>query len=208
MLPSTLQTKSATSSSTHTTNTDDKPAERQIPTSTPSVAKLSDHTNDQETVELRFDLLEHLNLSDYLERTNEVTVPPVFPPILSDRSSDEADDSTSLMEELVRLSKKQQSDAAPEPVSPVDHHAKGTSENVKNKKHDVGIMSGPSVSSRGVTACLDPSIPSRSKNTVFLDLRRLEEQTPPQVIDSFFFLSFFFCFQQMYAQQQLSCELH
>lgn len=138
-------------------------------------------------------MLEHLNLSDYLERTNEVTVPPVFPPILGDSSSDDADESTNLMEELVRLSKKQQSDAAPEPVSPVDHHARGNSENVKNKKHDVGVMSGPSVSSRGVTACLDPSIPSRSKNTVFLDLRRLEEQTAPQVIELY---NFFFGFEK------------
>lgn len=182
LLPSTLQSKSVASISTQTTCTDGKCLERQISTSTSPVVKTSNHTIDQETVKLRFDLLEHLNLSDYLERTNEVTVPPVFPPILSDSSSDDADDSTSLMEELVRLSRKQQGNAAPEPVSPVDHHARGMSENEKNKKHDVGVMSGPSVSSRGVTACLDPSTPSRSTNTVFLDLRRHEEQNLPQVI--------------------------
>lgn len=116
-----------------------------------------------------------------------MTVLPVFPPILSDSSSDDADDSTNLMEELARLSRKQQSDAAPEPVSPVDHHASGTSESTKNKKHDIGVMSGPSVSSRGVTACLDPDISKRSKNTVFLDLRRIEEQASLQVIYFYFY---------------------
>ena len=146
------------------------------------VVEASNHTTDQETIELRFDLLEHLNLSDYLDRTNEVTVPPVFPPILSDSSSKDADDGTSLMEELVRLSRKQQSNAAPKPVSPVDHHARGLPENKPGKKHDVGVMSGPSVSSRGVTASLDSSNPCRSTNTVFLDLRRQEEQNQPQVI--------------------------
>lgn len=140
------------------------------------VVKTSNQTIDQETVELRFDLLEHLNLSDYLEHTNEVTVPPIFPPILSDSSSDDADDGISLMEELVSLSRKQKSNAAPEPVGPVDHHARG------RKKLDVGVMSGPTVSSRGVTASLDPSTPSRSTNTVFLDLRKQEEQNLPQVI--------------------------
>lgn len=184
LLPSTLPSKSVTSISTQTTSTEDEYSERQTSKSTAAVnAITSDHAINQETVELRFDLLEHLNLSDYLERTNEVTVPPVFPPFLADSEcSDDADDSTSLMEELVRLSRKQQSDAAPEPVNPVDHHAKSSSKNVKNKRHDVGVMSGPSVTSTGVTACLDSSIPSRSKNTVFLDLRKLEEQTPPQVI--------------------------
>lgn len=188
ILPSTLPTKSVTSSSTQTTNSGVKSTEKQTPTSTISVDKLSDRANDQDKVQLRFELLEHLNLGDYLERTNEVTVLPVFPPILSDSSSDDADDSTSLMEELARLSRKQQNDAAPEPVSPVDHHARGTSESTMNKKYDIGVMSGPSVSSRGVTACLDPVISGRSKNTVFLDLRRIEEQTSVQVIDIILYL--------------------
>ena len=147
-----------------------------------AAVKTSNHTIDQETVELRFDLLEHLNLSDYLERTNEVTVPPIFPPILSDSSSDDNDDGTSLMEELVRLSRKQQRNAAPEPVIPVDQHARGMPENKNNKKQDVGVMSGPSVSSRGVTASLNPSTPISSTKTVFLDLRRQEEQNLLQVI--------------------------
>ena len=182
MFPSTFQTKSVASISTQTTYTDEKPSERKISTGPAPVVKTSNHTIDQEIVELRFDLLEHLNLSDYLERTNEVTVSPVFPPILSDSSSDDADDGTSLMEELVRLSRKQQSNAAPEPVSPVDHHTRGFPENKTLKKHDVGVMSGPSVSSRGVTASLDPPTSSRSTNTVFLDLRRQQEQNLSQVI--------------------------
>ena len=182
LLPSTLQTKSVQSISTQTTCTDEEPSDSQTSTGMAPVVKSSNQTIDQETVELRFDLLEHLNLSDYLERTNEVTVPPIFPPILSDSSSDDADDGISLMEELVRLSRKQQSNAAPEPLSPVDHHARGMPENKKNKKQDVGMMSGPTVSSRGVTASLDPSTPGRSTNTVFLDLRKQEEQSLPQVI--------------------------
>lgn len=182
MLPSTLQTKSVASISTQTTCTDEKPSKRQTSTGTAPVVETSNHLIDQETVELRFDLLEHLNLGDYLARTNEVTVPPVFPPILSDSSSDDTDDGTNLMEELVRLSRKQQSNAAPEPVSPADHHARGLLENKNGKKHDVGVMSGPYVSSRGVTASLDPSTSSRSTNTVFLDLRRQEEQNLTQVI--------------------------
>ena len=182
MLPSTLETKSVASISTQTTCTDEKPS--QISILTAPVVKTSNHTIEQETVELRFDLLEHLNLSDYLERTNEVTVPPIFPPILSDSSSDDADadDGTSLMDELVRLSRKQQSNAAPEPVSPADNHSIGIPEIKKNKKQDVGLMSGPSVSSRGVSASLDPSTPSRSTSTVFLDLRKQEEQNLPQVM--------------------------
>ena len=125
-----------------------------------------------------------MDLSDYLARTSEVTVPPLFPPILNDSGgSDDADNSTNLMEELVRLSRKQLNDAAPAPVSPVDHHAKGTSEKgkTKNKKHNVGVMSGPSVTSKGVTASLDPSGSHGSNTTVFLDLRKQEEQAPPQV---------------------------
>ena len=184
LLPSTLQTKSVASTSTQKTCTDEKPSERQISTGTTPVVKTSNHTIEPETVELRFDLLEHLNLSDYLERTNEVTVPPIFPPILSDSGSDDADDSTSLMEELVRLSRKQQSNAAPEPVGPTDHHARCMPENKKNNKQDVGVMSGPSVSSRGVTASLDSSTPSRSTRTVFLDLRKQEEQNLPQVMET------------------------
>lgn len=172
LLPSTLQTKPVASISTQTTCTD-----KEL-----SVVKTSNQTIDQETVELRFDLLEHLNLSDYLERTNEVTVPPIFPPILNDSSSDDADDGISLMEELVRLSRKQKSNAAPEPVGAVDHHARGMPGKKKNKKQDVGVMSSPTVSSRGVTASLDPSTPGRSSNTVFLDLRKQEEQSLPQVI--------------------------
>ena len=120
-----------------------------------------------------------MDLSDYLARTSEVTVPPLFPPILSDSDgSDDADNSTNLMEELVRLSRKQLNDAAPAPVSPVDHHA---SEKRKTKKHNVGVMSGPSVTSKGVTASLDPSVSHGSNTTVFLDLRKQEEQAPPQV---------------------------
>ena len=182
MLPSTLQTKSVASISTQITYTDEKPS--QISIVTAPVVKTSNHTIEQETVELRFDLLEHLNLSDYLERTNEVTVPPIFPPILSDSSNDDDDDGTSLMEELVRLSRKQQSNAAPEPVGPADHHSIGMSEIKKNKKQDVGLMSGPSVSSRGVSASLDPSTPSRSTSTVFLDLRKPDEQNPSQVMQT------------------------
>ena len=182
LLPSTLQLKSVASISTQTTCTDEKPSERQISTGTAPVIKTFNHTVKQETVELRFDLLEHLNLGDYLERTNEVTVPPIFPPILSDSGSDDGDDGTSLMEELVRLNRKQQSNAAPEPVSPADHNARDVPENKKNKKQDVGVMSGPSVSSKGVTANLDPSTPSRSTSTVFLDLRKQEEQNLTQVM--------------------------
>ena len=172
--------------STQTTCTDEKPPQRQISIGTTPVVKTSNHTIEQDTVELRFDLLEHLNLSDYLERTNEVTVPPVFPPILSDSGSEDADadDGVSLLEELVRLSRKQQSNAAPEPVSPADHHARGMPENKKNKKQDVGVMSGPSASSRGVSTSLDPSAPSRSTSTVFLDLRKQEEQNLPQVMQT------------------------
>ena len=126
-------------------------------------------------------MIEHLNLGDLLERTNEVTVPPLFPSDLSDSGNSDSEDSgNSLMEELVRLSRKQQHAAAPGPVSPIEHHSPRSSENVKNKTHDVGVMSGPSVTSTGVTACLDP--PSRTKDTVFLDLRKLERETQ-QVID-------------------------
>ena len=126
-------------------------------------------------------MIEHLNLGDLLERTNEVTVPPVFPPSLSDSGNSDSEDSgNSLMEELVRLSRKQQNAAAPEPSSPIEHHSPRSSENVENKTHDVGVMSGPPVASTGVTACLDPS--SRLKDTVFLDLRKLEKETP-QVTD-------------------------
>lgn len=48
-------------------------------------------------------------------------------------------------------------------------------ENEKNKKYDVGVMSGLFVFFRGVTVCLDFLILSRLINIVFLDLRRYEE---------------------------------
>lgn len=140
------------------------------------------HEYNQETVELSFDLLEHLNLSDYLERTNEVTVPPLSPSTLSDSDfSDNADNSTDLMDELIKLSKKQQNDAAPIPLSPIDHHPKGPAWREKNTVHSVGVMSSPPVPSKGVTASLDSSVSRGSKTTVFLDLRKQEEKAPPQV---------------------------
>lgn len=144
------------------------------------------HEENQETVELSFDLLEHLNLGDYLECANEVTVPPLFPSTLSDSDySDDADNSTVLMEGLIKLSEKQRNDAAPTPLSPADHHSKGPSERENNMVHSVGVMSSPPVTSKGVTASLDPSVSHRSNNTVFLDLRRQEKQAPPQVSLSF-----------------------
>ena len=173
MLPSTLKAKSVTSISTQIASPD-----TQLPSSL-----TTDYVKSHDTVELRFDLIEHLNLDEFLERTNEVTVPTVFPPILGDsESSDSEDSGNSLMEELLRLSRMQQNAAAPEPKSPIDLHSPGTSGSPKHRTHDIGVMSGPSVTSTGVTASLDPSTPSRSKDTVFLDLRRLEGKTPTQVI--------------------------
>lgn len=183
LLPSTLPVKSVASSSTQTAS-----ADVPLPTSTAKTkhttsAVTADDTNTQDTVELTFDLIEHLNLGELLERTNEVTLPPLFPPIPSDsENSDSEDSGNSLMEELVRLSRRQQNAAAPEPISPIEHHSAGT-ESVKNKRHDVGVTSGPSVTSTGVTACLDPPTTNKSTHTVFLDLRRLQGETLPQVTD-------------------------
>ena len=181
-MPTTLQAKSVASSSTQTTSVGaELPSSLAEDKKATTTSVSAHHTDPHDTVKLSFDLIEHLNLGDLLERTNEVTVPPVFPASLSDSGNSDSEDSgNSLMEELVRLSKKQQNSAAPEPISPIEHHSPRSSENVKNKTHDVGVMSGPCVASTGVTACLDPS--SRSKDTVFLDLRKLEKETP-QVID-------------------------
>ena len=148
-----------------------------------SPSTLSQDVNNPDKVELRFDLIEHLNLGDFLQRTNEVTVSPVFPPTVSDSDDSDSEGSgNSLMEELIRLSRKQQNDAAPEPNSPIDHLSPHSLESAVHKTHDVSVMSSPSVASVGVTASLDPSTQSRSNDTVFLDLRSLEEDTSSQVV--------------------------
>ena len=150
-----------------------------------SPSTLSQDVNNPDKVELRFDLIEHLNLGDFLQRTNEVTVSPIFPPTLSDSDNSDSEGSgNSLMEELIRLSRKQQNDAAPEPNSPIDHLSPvfHSLESAVHKTHDVSVMSSPSVASVGVTALLDPSAQSRPNDTVFLDLRSLEEDTSSQVV--------------------------
>ena len=147
-----------------------------------SPSTLTQDVNNSDKVKLRFELIEHLNLGDFLQRTNEVTVSPVFPPCLSDSDNSDSEGSgNSLMEELKRLSRKQQNDAAPEPNSPIDHLSPHTLESAVHKMHDVSVMSSPSAASVGVTASLDPSTQSRSNDTVFLDLRNLKEDTSSQV---------------------------
>lgn len=179
MSPSTLQHKSGTSRSIPPTSAGMKlPSSLYKTESATSSTATVDHADAQDTVKLNFDLIEHLNLGDLLQRTSEVTVAPLFPSILSDsENSDSEDSGNSLMEKLVRLSKKQQNAAAPEPISPMQPHLPSASESIEQETHDVGVMSGPSVTSTGVTTCLDPSTQGRSKGTVFLDLRNLEKES-------------------------------
>lgn len=175
----TLQPESVTSSfgKTHTIGAN-------LPTSlttTPNGSTykaFTDNVDAKETVKLNLDLIEHLDLSNLLERTNEVTVPPVFPPTLSDAESSEAeDDSSSLMEELVRLSRKQQNAAAPGPGSLISHHLPDISRSIRNKAHDVGVTCGQSVATTDLKDCLSPLSASKSADTVFLDLRELHRRT-------------------------------
>lgn len=137
----------------------------------------SDGGNAQEIVRLNFDLIEHLDLGNLLERTNEVTIPPVFPATHSDTESCKSeDDNDSLMEELVRLSRKQQNAGAPDSVVPISLHLTDKSESVKDKPQDFGLMTEQSVTSTGVTACLSSSSSRKCTDTVFLDLRGLAEE--------------------------------
>ena len=182
LLPSTLQFKPVASSSTQTASIDAQLPSSLAKTKRTSTVVTADHGDAQDTVKLKFDVIEHLNLGDLLEQTNEVTVHPLFPSTLSDSDNSDSEDSgNGLMEELVRLSRKQHNAAAPEPVSRVEHHSTNTSESAKNEQHDVGVMSGPSVTSTGVSACLDPSTQRKSEETVFLDLRRSVRENPLQV---------------------------
>ena len=136
---------------------------------------------------LDFDLIEHLDLGNLLEHTNEVTIPPLFPATHSDTESCKSeDDNDNLMEELGRLSRKQQNAVAPDPVAPISLHLPDKSESVKNKPQDFGVMTEQSVTSTGVTTCLSSSSSRKSTDTVFLDLRLLAEETL-EVICGYFY---------------------
>ena len=164
------------------------------PTTTPNGSTykaFTDSVDAKETVKLNLDLIEHLDLSNLLERTNEVTVPPVFPPTLSDSESSEAeDDSSSLMEELVRLSRKQQNAAAPGPGSLISHHLPDISRSIRNKAHDVGVTCGQSVATTDLKDCLSPLSASKSADTVFLDLRELHRRTSQVTYGCFYSKSY------------------
>lgn len=81
---------------------------------------------NQEIVELSFDFLEYLNFSDYFERINEVIVFLLFLFIFSDSDfSDSVDNSIDFMDELIKLSKKQQNDVVLIFLSFIDYYLKG-----------------------------------------------------------------------------------